>query len=54
VLSIFDLIQFHYSKLPHRVEAMLDLFLAFVFLSFFVVGVLVRRWSPDIIFFVVS
>lgn len=53
MLSILDLVQFHYSKLPYRVEAMLDLLLAFSFLSFFVVGAITLKRVADIIYFVV-
>jgi len=53
-LSVLDLIQFHYSKLPHRVEAMLDLSLACLFLSFFLVGIIALGWTTDVIYFVVS
>jgi hypothetical protein len=54
MLSILDLIQFHHSKLPHRMEAMLDLLLAFSFLSFFVVGLVSRGPTSDVIYFIVS
>ncbi len=54
VLCVLDLVQCHYSKLPHRVEAMLDLFLAFSFLSFFIIGVITLKWTMDAIFFILA
>lgn len=53
-LSIFDLAQFHYSRLPHRVEAMLDLLLAFAFLAFFLVDVIKCNWATATVLFLVS
>lgn len=54
MLSVLDLVQFHYSKLPYRVEATLDLFLAFSFLSFFIIGVVTLKWTMDAIYFVLA
>ena len=51
---MLDLILFHYSKLPHRLEAMLDLLLASSFLSFFVVGVIILNWTTDVVYFIIS